>query len=253
MILAVDIGNSNITIGLFENDSIVHKTQITSDINTSDDEYKKMLLSFIANKDIDAVIVASVVEELNDRFCLFIEELLGIEPVFISPSINMNIKIKLKNNNEIGADRIVNGSIGYELYHKPIIIVDCGTATTFDIINSNGEYIGGIILPGIKTQLKTLYKSTSKLPLIEIEDIEKFIGNDTKSAILSGIINGNASLIDGMIQKCISELKETPALIATGGLSRFITKYTTTKFDLIDENLTLKGINYLYKINSKVE
>ena len=161
----------------------------------------------------------------------------------------MPITLKLKNNSEIGADRIANGVRAYEIYKQAVIVVDFGTATTFDIVNGKGEFIGGIIAPGLGTQLNSLGRATEKLPELKVAEIEHFIGDCTTDAILSGVIRGTACMIDGMLENCISELNESPVIIGTGGLCNIIAKYMTKKFDAINPNLTLEGLRDLFPLN----
>ena len=137
-----------------------------------------------------------------------------------------------------------------KLYDAPVIVVDSGSATTFDIVSADGNFVGGIIMPGVEMQLQSLYRNTSKLPEIEISDSDFVIGNSTESAILSGVVRGTACAIDGLISQCESEIGEDVMVIATGGCSEFLSKYMTREFDEINPELTLYGLKYLYEINS---
>ena len=251
MILTLDVGNTSITAGIYDSDKLVKKFRIPSDRTLTFEEYEAMLASNIEQLSISGVIIGSVVEELNDRLSYTVSNLYNIKPVILSDKSNMTIKIALKNNSEIGADRIANGFRAYELYKKAIIVVDFGTATTFDIVNSNGEFIGGIIAPGLQTQFSVLSKATSKLPQLDVEHIENAIGNCTADAILSGVVRGSACMIDGMLTQCETEMNEKPIIIATGGFCNIISKYMTRKFDYISPNLTIEGLRDLYKLNSR--
>ena len=157
-------------------------------------------------------------------------------------------KLKLKNPSEAGADRIANACGAYVLYSKPAIIVDLGTATTFDIINKDGDFIGGVIMPGLNLQFRSLNNSTSKLPRIEANTVNKAIGDNTVDAILSGVIRGSACAIEGLISQCEEELGEKAVIIATGGYSGLISQYMNRSFDFVNPYLTLEGLRFLYEL-----
>ena len=206
MIIALDVGNTNITCAIFDEDNLVKKFSMPSDDNLTVLDYGEILKSEVGNIELDGGIIGSVVDELNSRIQYAILAQFGVMSVILSHKSNLPIEIKLKNNEEIGADRIANGVRGFELFKDSVIVVDFGTATTFDIVNSKGEFIGGIIAPGIKTQLKSLTSSTSKLKEPEIRRVEKVIGNSTEDAILSGVIRGTAGMVDEMIKKGLPNL-----------------------------------------------
>ena len=151
--------------------------------------------------------------------------------------------------NEIGADRIANAAGAYVLYKHPVIVIDFGTATSFDIVNGKGEFIGGVIAPGINLQLKSLNKFTSKLPRIEAAKSPCAIGNNTVDAILSGVIRGCACMIDGLVEQCEKELGQKAVVVATGGYASCIAEYMKRPFDYINPTLTLEGLRHLYYIN----
>ncbi len=249
MILTIDVGNTGVTCGLFDNDTIVKKFSMTSDIKLSEKTYKEDLSSYIGEIKIEGAIISSVVEEINDRLFNAVKSVCGVIPIKLTHNSNMPIKLNIHNNSELGADRIANGVKGWDLYKQGVIIVDLGTATTFDIVNSNGEFIGGLIAPGIKTQLDSLGKATEKLPIINAMSINTSIGNNTKDAILAGVIKGSAAMIDGMIEQVEQELKEKMKIILTGGYSDLISKYITHPIDLISKNITLEGLLLLYRLN----
>ena len=252
MLLTADIGNTSITLGLFDDNALVDEYRIASDKDLSQDEYEILLRTLFKNADITDAIIGSVVCELDKKFKNAIDNVFGIDTLMLSPKINTGIKIKLKNPMETGADRIANAVGAYMLYKKPVIVVDFGTATSFDIVNSQGEFVGGVIAPGVNLQLKTLNKFTSKLPKIDIAKAEKAIGDCTTNAILSGVIRGSACMIDGLVRQCEEELGESATLIATGGYATMITDYMTRPFDFINPNLTLEGLRYIYSFN-KIE
>lgn len=249
MLLTADIGNTSITLGLFDESALIEEFRLASDKDLSLEEYEVLLKSLFRGFHISGCMISSVVEELNEKFKNAVANVFKIEPLFLTVEINTGIKIALNNPKEAGADRIANAAGAYVLYNKPAIVVDFGTATSFDIINSNGEFIGGIIAPGLSLQMKVLNKFTSKLPQIDVAISNKAIGNCTSDAILSGVIRGTACMIDGLVEQCEKELGERAVLIATGGYSGLIANYLKRPFDFINPILTLEGLRYLYQIN----
>lgn len=249
MLLTSDIGNTNITLGLFDDEALVEEFRLASDKDLSLEEYEVLLKSLFKDFKIDGCIVGSVVEELNNKFMNAVKNVFEIEPVFLTNKINTGVKIKTDFPDEVGADRIANAIGAYVLYNKPTIVVDFGTATTFDIINAEGEFIGGIIAPGINLQMKVLNKFTSKLPRIDVAISTKAIGHNTTDAILSGVIRGTACMIDGLVKQCEKELGQKAVLVATGGYSGLIANYLERPFDYINPTLTLEGLRHLYNLN----
>ena len=249
MLLTADIGNTNITLGLFDENALVEEFRLASDKDLSLEEYEVLLKSLFKDFSIDGCIISSVVSELNEKFKNAVGNVFKLEPLFLSVDINTGIKVALKNPLEAGADRIANEAGAYVLYNKPTIVVDFGTATSFDIVNRRGEFIGGVIAPGLNLQMKVLNKFTSKLPRIDVAISNKAIGDNTTDAILSGVIRGTACMIDGLIEQCEKELGERAVVVATGGYSGLIASYLKRPFDFINPTLTLEGLRYLYQIN----
>lgn len=251
MILVSDIGNTSITVGLFDGERKVTTWRLTTDSKRSCDEYGVILSGLITNFNknlkIEGAIVSSVVTTLTDVYLNAVRKYLKVEPINFTYKIDTGIEIKTENKSEVGADRIVNVVAAVNLYKAPAIVVDFGTATTFDIINGNKEFVGGIITAGMKIQAQALSKFTSKLPLLDIEEISSVIGHNTQEAMLSGIVRGHSCMISGLLKKCEAELGEKPVVIATGGYARMIEKYLDENFDYIDEDLTLKGLSIIYK------
>ena len=249
MILTVDIGNTSIACGLFDNDKLVKKFRMPSNSSLTATDFEKLLTSEIVYS-VEGGIIGSVYEGVNNAIISALKNSFGFEPVILSYKSKMPIKLTIGNYHEIGADRIANGVRAYNLFpNKPAIVVDYGTATTFDIINSKGEFVGGLIAPGIRTQLNSLNLATDKLPKVEIDDIKTAIGNNTKDCILAGVIQGTACMTEGMIEKCEAEMGEKAIVIITGGFSDVITKYIKRKVDLISPDFTLEGLRDLYYIN----
>ena len=249
MLLTIDIGNTNITLGLFDDDALVEEFRLASDKDLSLQEYEVLLKSLFKDFKITGCIIGSVVEELNEKLKKSIENVFGIKAILLTNEIKNCIKIKTDFPEEVGADRIANATGAYILYEKPAIVVDFGTATTFDIVNPDGEFIGGIISPGINLQMKVLNKFTSKLPRIDVAISSNAIGHNTTDAILSGVIRGTACMIDGLVQQCEKELGQKAVIIATGGYSGLIANYLKRPFDYINPTLTLEGLRHLYYLN----
>ena len=249
MILTIDIGNTSITCGLYDDENLVKSFRMPSDVSLTVQDYGQLLSDNIGSSSLEGAIIGSVVEELNNRIQHAVLSLYGVMAVILSEKSVMPITLKLKNNSEIGADRIANGVRAFELCKKAVIVVDFGTATTFDIVNGKGEFIGGIIAPGLGTQFKSLGKATEKLPEMSVAEIENYIGNCTSDAILSGVIRGSACMIDGMLDNCEKEMNEKPVIIGTGGFCQVISKYMKRKFDIINPDLTLEGLRDLFLPN----
>ncbi len=253
MLLAIDIGNTNITLGLFKDDVLIHSWRLSTEITRTEDEYgvfiKNLLKEALTEDKLNYAVISSVVVQLTERMDTALKKYLGINSLIVSHKIKTNIKLKTDDPSQIGADRIANACAAASLYAVPAIVVDFGTATSFDIVNKNNEFIGGIITAGMKIQAEALSSKTSKLPKLNIEAPENAIGKNTIDAMLSGIVRGHAAMIDGLIFECERELKEKSIIIATGGYSSVISKYLRRKFDYINPDLTLIGLNLLYYMN----
>ncbi len=247
MLLAIDIGNTNVTIGLFEKNSLIYKNNIHTDINY---DYKQDLSILYTSYSFCDCIISSVVDEITNIIAEAVNAIIGKTPAVVSSGMNLDLVIKAENPAKIGCDRLVNAYAAKKLYSTPAIVIDAGTATTFDIINENGDFIGGLIMPGINTQLKSLSSNTSKLPELNLSDFTtntKIINTETSKAILSGVVNGHTRAIEGLITDCRQELKQTPITILTGGNANIISKCNKyTEFDYINIDLTLIGLNLIF-------
>lgn len=247
MIVTFDIGNTRTNIGLFDNDSLIKKFWILT--NDSREVVESCLLENLGEVFIDGAIIGSVVRDFNAVLCGVLKKNFNIEPVVIDYQSQLPVKLTLETPETLGVDRIINGSYAYSLYKQSTIVVDCGSAITFDIVNDNAEFVGGIIALGLKNQLKAISSSTSALPQLEVREIESAIGKNTQEAILSGVVMGTVSMIDGMITKCIQELGSVPKIVLTGGDALFLSQYIVSNIDMVDTDFTLKGLNYLYPLN----
>lgn len=254
MILAIDIGNTNISFGLFVGERLIKRFSITSDTGIDTVKYIELIRSNIEEDiELEGAIIGSVVKELTNRIQYAILSQFGVKAHILSADSGMPITIDVLNKTELGADRIANGVAGYKMFPEGVIVIDFGTATTFDIVNSDGAFIGGLIAPGLGTQLESLTKSTSKLPKIDVEGVGAAIGNDTKSAILAGVVRGSACMADGMIESCISEIGEHCKIIVTGGYGQLVSKYMKTNIDIVCPDLTLEGLNLLFEQNRPIQ
>ncbi len=251
IILALDIGNTNTSIGIFDNDKLIDTFRLSSSVTKTEDEYGILLLTFLSHKNlkIEGAIISSVVPKLAETYKEAINKYLNIDAINLSYKSKMPVKLKLDNNREIGADRIANATAVVKKYKLPAIVIDFGTATTFDIVDKNSDFVGGIIAPGLEIQAKALSQFTSKLPKLKIEGAQNAIGKNTISAMLSGIVKGHQCMIEGMIKECENELGSSATVIATGGYSEVLFKKSS--IDYIDKDLTLFGLKELYYLNKE--
>ena len=247
MILVVDIGNSSITSAIFDDDKLVRKFYAETNKNSKSGDFKKYLENTFKTEKFDRCVICSVVDEITHEFEPACREAFGIKPIIVNADLNLGIGFETDKPLSIGADRLANvfGALKYTL---PVIVVDIGTAVTFDILDQNKTFIGGVIMPGINMQLNSLESGTSKLPKIEAEKSDFAIGKDTKTCILSGVIRGTACAIDGLIKQCENELGEKATIIITGGQGDLISEHMTRKPDFVDKDFTLKSLNDISKI-----
>jgi type III pantothenate kinase len=254
MLLAIDVGNTNTVIGLFDDKTRIGIWRIRTLEETTVDEYRIVLdnlyrLTGLGSPKIDGAIISCVVPPLTGAIEGLCSEYLKIRPLFVGPGIKTGMPIRYDNPKEVGADRIVNAVAAYEKYGGHLIAVDFGTATTFDYINKAGEYEGGSIAPGVRIAADALFHEASKLFRVELTAPPKVIAKDTASAIQSGIVYGYASLVDGILMRMFDELGSRPKVIATGGLARVISAEAKL-VDEIDDDLTMEGLLILYQRNS---
>lgn len=254
MLLAIDIGNTNIKYGIYDGEELVASFRVSSRLSRTADEYGSVLINLLASKglktsDVNGVIMSSVIPSLNYTICHMCEYFFGISPLMVGPGIKTGLNIKADNPKEVGADIIVNSVSAFRKYGRPVIVIDFGTATTFDVITENCELIGVAIAPGIKTSLEGLTKNTAQLPTIELEAPRSVLGKNTKTSMQSGVIFGFAGLVDNIVKKIRKELKNDKIkVVATGGLGEMIAKETET-VGTVDRTLTLDGLKEIYKLN----
>lgn len=254
MILAIDVGNTNIKYGVFDGDKLISSFRVSSRLSRTADEYGSVLINLLTNSgvnknDIDGVIISSVIPSLNYTICHMCEYFFGITPMMVGPGIKTGLNIKTDNPKEVGADIIVNSVSAFNKYGGPIITIDFGTATTFNVVSDKCELLGVIIAPGIKTSLEGLTSNTAQLPTIELDAPKTVIGKNTKTSMQSGIIFGFAGLVDNIISKIKKELKlDQITVVATGGLGEIIAKEVKS-VTYVERTLTLEGLKLIYQFN----
>jgi len=248
MILTIDIGNSNITFGVFDGEELVKKFCLPSNYAVSDFEYGEKIKEQTDGFNISGCVIASVVTGLDLRFKNFLDKQFSLNSLVLTYDLPLGLKIKTDVPQELGADRIANSFGAVELYHENCVIVDFGTATTVEIVTKNKEFLGGLITAGINIQLGALSSQTSKLPEVKISAPQKLIATDTVDAMLAGVVYGTASMAEGVVRRYKNELApEKFIVIATGGLSEFISSYTENLFDYVVPDLTLYGLLKIYE------
>lgn len=256
MILVLDVGNSNIMLGVFKDSHLKYHWRIGTDQDMSEDQYAMIIQNLfnyegISIKEIKGVIISSVVPQMMHVFELMCNRYFNVSPMIIGPGIKTGLNIKYENPREVGADRIVNAVAGIHLYGCPLIIVDFGTATSFCYINEAMQYLGGAIAPGIKISAEALYNRASKLPRIEITKVKSVIGRNTISAMQAGILYGYVGQVEGIVKRMKIQSNSDPTVIATGGFAPLIANESQV-IDIVDPFLTLKGLQIIYEKNKEI-
>ena len=251
MLLVIDVGNTNIVMGVYDGDILKHDWRIRTIRDTTADEFNVLANSLFTDKNLDQkkikkTIISSVVPSAIPILNVFCEKYLKLIPVWINAdSVKKLMPVLYNNPNEVGADRIVNAIAAFNQYKTSMIIIDFGTATTFDVISAKGEYLGGAIAPGVMVSADALFQKASKLPRVEIfQPPDKVIGKATSESIKSGIIYGNAAMVDGMVERMTKEMETIPKVIGTGGLAPLIAEVSKT-IENIEQNLTLDGLKII--------
>lgn len=251
MLLVIDVGNTNTVIGVYENDVLKQDWRIRTVRENTADEFNILARALFSDKGIDTAditktVISSVVPSSVRILNAFCQRYLNLTPVWINPaSVKKLMPILYSNPNEVGADRIVNAVAAFDKYKQALIIIDFGTATTFDVVTENGEYLGGAICPGVMISSEALFQRASRLPRVEIfKAPERVIGDDTIDSIKSGIIHGNAAMVDGMVNRMAKEMATTPKIVATGGLAPLIAE-VSDRIEVVDQELTLDGLRII--------
>jgi type III pantothenate kinase len=255
MLLAIDVGNSKVAFGIFEADKLKASLSVATNVHRLSDEYGSVLFNLlphhgVARSDITEAIMCSVVPPLVPVFQNLSERYLGITLMVVGPGIRTGVRICLDNPREVGPDRIVNAAAAYRLYGGPTIVIDMGTATTFDVISKEGDYLGGAIAPGMEVAAEALYTRTARLPRIELARPPHAIGKNTVNAMQSGVIFGYAGLVETLIARLEEELGAKARVIATGGYADVIARETKV-IEVVNGNLTLLGLQLIYEMNRK--
>ena len=253
MLLAIDIGNTEITLGIFIDEKLRATWHIATVINRRADEYASLLLNLLPDQGLDKseikdAVLCSVVPPLMATFTDLLRRYFEVEPLVVGAGIKTGVRIRMDNPREVGADRIVNAAAAHHLYGGPVIIIDLGTATTFDIVSREGDYIGGVIAPGITMGAEALSTRTAVLPQVELIAPKRTIGSNTIAAIQSGLIFGYVGLIEGVVARIQKELEEKTSVVATGGYAELIARETKI-IERVNPDLTLIGLRLIYLMN----
>jgi type III pantothenate kinase len=257
MVLALDVGNTNIKSGIFLNGELINSWRMSSDLERTADEYGINIVSIFKHinvnyLDVRGIIISSVIPSINYTLEHMCATYFHIKPIFVSPGIKTGMNLKYDNPKELGADRIVNAIAAYKTYGGPCIVVDFGTATTFGAIAENGDFLGGCICPGLKISTEALTRSAAKLPRVELTKPDCVICKNTINAMQAGIIYGYVGQVDFIIKRMKKELGSDATVVATGGLANLMAAETKA-INEVNSLLTLKGLNYLYEKNSSVD
>ncbi len=253
MLLVIDAGNTNITLGVFAGEDLIDQWRMVTDHDKGGAEYAAELRNLLGSSkvDIDAVVIASVVPPLDQTLIRMVQDCFQLTPLVVDHTVDTGLKILYEPPADVGADRIVDAVAAVTKYGAPCIVVDFGTATTFNAVNAAREYLGGVIAPGILISAEALFLRAAKLPRVEIKQPGKVIGSSTVGAMQSGIYHGYAGLVDGVLEKMIAEMNTKPRVIATGGLAPLIA--SASRFiEKVDSTLTLDGLRLVYERTRQV-
>lgn len=255
MVLAVDIGNSNIVIGCFDRSQVRLLERLSTDRSATALEFAVLIraaldFSGLSPRDFEGSIVCSVVPAVTNRVRDAVEKLIGVTPLVVGPGLKTGLSIRLDNPAQLGSDRVADAVAATAQYPCPLIIIDMGTATTISVVDGQKQFIGGMIMPGLRISTEALTSRTSQLPQIALDPPKKVIGRNTVDCMRSGIILGCASTLDGVIERIEAELGQKCTVVSTGGNAKLVVPYCRHDITL-DDTLLLKGLMHLYKKNTK--
>jgi type III pantothenate kinase len=250
-LLVVDLGNTNLVLGVYRDDELVSSWRLATARERTADEYgilARQLVGDALHQSLEGAIVASVVPPLNGAMTFMVQKYFGVEPMFVEPGVKTGIAIHVDNPLEVGADRIVNCAAAHQAYGGPTVIVDFGTATTFDVVTANAEFIGGVIAPGLNISAEALFARAARLPRVDIKRPDNVIGTNTVINMQSGIYYGYLGLVDGILARIRREVPNLKRVIATGGLATLFAD-ESEHIDEVDSELTMKGLKLIYDRN----
>lgn len=255
MLLAIDIGNTNLVIGCFRDDKILFKARIATDRTRTSDQYgveiKNMLEAYgVDRSDIKDCIISSVVPPVFNSVRTGVVKIIGKQPMVVGPGLKTGLNIHVDVPSQVGSDRIVIAVAALAEYKAPLLLLDLGTATTIEAVEPENVYMGGVIIPGVRVSLDALTSRAAQLPGISLDQPKQVIGKNTVDCMRSGMMYGTAAMIDGLIERMEEELGHRCTLIATGGLAQFITPLCKREI-ILEKDLLLKGLNIIYKKNKK--
>jgi type III pantothenate kinase len=252
-LLVVDLGNTNIVLGVYRDEELVSSWRLATARERTADEYGILARQLIGNaySKLDGAIIASVVPPLNSAMVLMMRKYFNVEPLFVEPGVKTGIAIHVDNPQEVGADRIVNCAAAHEQYGGPTVIVDFGTATTFDVVTANAEFVGGVIAPGLNISAEALFARAARLPRVDIRRPDHVIGTNTVVNMQSGIYFGYLGLVDGILTRIKREVPDLKRVVATGGLASLFAE-ESEHIDDVDPELTLRGLKLIYDKNRVV-
>ena len=256
MLLAIDIGNTNVTLGVFDGESLRMTWRLATEIHRLADEYGVFLLNLLERQKLPAskitgAALCSVVPPLVPTFRETCQKYLNTSPLIVEAGVKTGIRICMDNPRELGPDRVVNAVAAHHLYGEPVIVIDLGTAITFDVVSKEGDYLGGVIAPGIDIASEALFARTAMLPRVELTRPKQVIGRNTISAMQSGIFFGYVGLIEGTLQRIERELKCKAKVVATGGYAHLVKEVPA--IEIINPDLSLVGLRLIYEMNKMEE